>query len=478
MSDFVNTRTTLGEQETLDALIANTLDELKEDGTNSIGQRALYKNIGLKLVEFPSVTSVGQYGLSECTNLLSASFDALTSTANYMFSGCTALKTLDFPLLETIGSYTFQNCRGLTTLSFPLVKNVGNYAFSGCTGVTSVSLPEATSIQNNAFTNVPVSKLVLPKATTLGIYLNNGNGAAEIDLSAKPSIPANAFNGAYNMTSLVLRNAEQLTLSATSAFTGTPIANGYGWIYVPAALVDTYKSASNWSTYASQIVSLDNYPLEVIGTITDTWEQIFTAEDDGTYTSKYSVGDTKFVDINGIPVCMQIAAIDGDELADGSGNAKITWLCKGYQGKHNMNTTSTAKNGWVDSAMRQYLIDSILPNIDSTVKNRIKAVNKTYYDATSSSTKTSVDSVWIPSFREVGFGTDKENSGVIYSELFSDNNSRTKYASCTAVSASSWWLRSANSYSRFYFVHGNGASNGNNFTTADALDGVVFGFCT
>lgn len=474
MSDFVNTRATLGEQETLDALIANTLTELKEDGTNTIGQRALWKNQGLTLVAFPSVTSTGQYALAECAGLRSASFAALTSTASYLFSGCAALETVDFPLLESIGQYTFQNCRGLKVLSFPRVKTINSYAFDGCTGVTSVSFPEATSVQQYAFKNVPVWKLALPKATNLGTYLNNGNGAAEVDLSAKPSIPSNAFYGAYNMTSLVLRNPAQLTLSATSAFTNTPIANGYGWIYVPAELVDTYRAASNWSTYASQIVPLDNYPLEVAGTIKNTWEEIFAAEDDGTYATKYSVGDTKFVKINGIPVCMQIAAIDGDELADGSGNAKITWLCKGYQGTHNMNGTNVTTNGWAGSAMRQYLIDSILPNIDSTVKNRIKAVNKTYYDATSSSTKTSVDSIWIPSYREVGFGTN-ESSGVIYSGLFSDAASRIKYASCTTASASAWWLRSAYGSASFCFVNFNGSSGGNG---ASSSYGVVFGFCT
>ena len=34
---------------------------------------------------------------------------------------------------------------------------------------------------------------------------------------------------------------------------GTTIEKATGYVYVPDDMVDTYKSATNWSTYASQI---------------------------------------------------------------------------------------------------------------------------------------------------------------------------------------------------------------------------------
>ena len=43
------------------------------------------------------------------------------------------------------------------------------------------------------------------------------------------------------------------TLANTNAFTNTPIESGTGYIYVLDELVDSYKSATNWSTYAEQI---------------------------------------------------------------------------------------------------------------------------------------------------------------------------------------------------------------------------------
>ena len=49
-------------------------------------------------------------------------------------------------------------------------------------------------------------------------------------------------------------------LEKTSAFKDTPIESGTGYVYVPSALVDSYKSATNWSTYADQIRAIENYP--------------------------------------------------------------------------------------------------------------------------------------------------------------------------------------------------------------------------
>ena len=42
-------------------------------------------------------------------------------------------------------------------------------------------------------------------------------------------------------------------MSNINMLQSTPIANGTGYVYVPDDMVDTYKSATNWSTYASQI---------------------------------------------------------------------------------------------------------------------------------------------------------------------------------------------------------------------------------
>jgi hypothetical protein len=54
------------------------------------------------------------------------------------------------------------------------------------------------------------------------------------------------------------------TIGNKNALTGTPIANGTGYIYVPSTLVDTYKANGTWSNYAVQIRAIEDYP-EITG---------------------------------------------------------------------------------------------------------------------------------------------------------------------------------------------------------------------
>ena len=61
--------------------------------------------------------------------------------------------------------------------------------------------------------------------------------------------------------------------------------------------------------------------------VLDTWDQIIAAGQDGTYVQKYQVGDVVSLDLGteGI-IPFELVGKDADELADGSGNAHMTWL--------------------------------------------------------------------------------------------------------------------------------------------------------
>jgi hypothetical protein len=79
-----------------------------------------------------------------------------------------------------------------------------------------------------------------------------------LDFANITSIGANAFNGCTALNTLVLRGDTVCTLAATNAFTGTQIAAGTGYVYVPVVLVDSYKAATNWSSY--QFRAIEDYP--------------------------------------------------------------------------------------------------------------------------------------------------------------------------------------------------------------------------
>jgi hypothetical protein len=62
------------------------------------------------------------------------------------------------------------------------------------------------------------------------------------------------FDHCSSLTTLVLRNDTVVTLANINAFQGTPFASDGtgGTVYVPAALIESYQTATNWSTlYAS-----------------------------------------------------------------------------------------------------------------------------------------------------------------------------------------------------------------------------------
>jgi hypothetical protein len=52
-------------------------------------------------------------------------------------------------------------------------------------------------------------------------------------------------------------------LGNVNVFSSSAIANGTGFVYVPDNLVEKYKTATNWSTYASQIKPMSELPEEV-----------------------------------------------------------------------------------------------------------------------------------------------------------------------------------------------------------------------
>ena len=62
------------------------------------------------------------------------------------------------------------------------------------------------------------------------------------------------------LTTVIIRTPAVCTMSDSNAFAQTPIKSGTGYIYVPSALVDSYKSATNWSVYAEQIRAIEDYP--------------------------------------------------------------------------------------------------------------------------------------------------------------------------------------------------------------------------
>lgn len=121
-----------------------------------------------------------------------------------------------------------------------------------CENVTSVA-GEAIRQCNN------LVSVYLPKCVTLGSYsLGICSKLETVELNNVTSIGAYSFYQCTKLTSLIIRTTSQVcSLSNVNAFTSSGIENGTGYVYVPDNLVANYKSATNWSTYAARIKSLN-----------------------------------------------------------------------------------------------------------------------------------------------------------------------------------------------------------------------------
>ena len=149
----------------------------------------------------------------------------------------------------------------LTEFSDDIISVLRQSAFAEYYGLTKVHLPAVTTVGPKAFFGCADLELVdLPNALTIGAMSFYGTKLSKIDLPAVTSIGMQAFLNCNVLETLILRNQSTVCSLETDDALPFRFLNGQGYIYVPAALVDSYKAATNWSTYASQIRAIEDYP--------------------------------------------------------------------------------------------------------------------------------------------------------------------------------------------------------------------------
>lgn len=114
-----------------------------------------------------------------------------------------------------------------------------------------------------------IAEFVDSAMTSIGYEgLYNFKKLTTVDLLSATRLEDRVFFECKQLTALILRSGTVCTATGSSMLSRTPIAGygGTGYIYVPRALVDTYKVATNWSTYAAQFRALEDYTVD--GTVT------------------------------------------------------------------------------------------------------------------------------------------------------------------------------------------------------------------
>ena len=211
------------------------------------------------------ISGTGEITRAEASGYASAAIDVVitngcTSIGNNAFSGFTGIQFARIPnTVLSIGNNAFRNCSAMTECQIPYgTTSIGNNAFNNCISLMYVDIPSTvTSIGESAYANclnfqyvsIPSSITSIPNDCFF-----NCDGLSDIELpSSITSIGGYAFGNCSGLYSVTVLATTPPTLGVY-AFDGTNIDLK---IYVPSTAVNTYKSATNWSTYSNII-----YPIQ------------------------------------------------------------------------------------------------------------------------------------------------------------------------------------------------------------------------
>ena len=220
----------------------------------SVGASAFKDCTSLTQVSLPICSNIGDDAFQDCTSLSQVSLPMCSYIGYSAFQYCYSLSQVDLPVCETIENNAFQNCTSLSQVDLPVCSNIGWIAFQDCSNLTQVSLPMCSNIGTNAFQNcTSLSQVDLPVCSNIGGgAFGNCYSLSQVSFPMCSYIDIYAFQNCSSLSIITIGYSSVCRLDY-GAFDNTPIASGTGSIYVPASLVDAYKSAENWSVYSSQI---------------------------------------------------------------------------------------------------------------------------------------------------------------------------------------------------------------------------------
>lgn len=161
----MNTKTLLGEWETLSLIIARTIDSFEDDEIETLSKYAFYA-CQLSSVNLPNTTELGLSCFTACSKLTNVSIPRVTTMKGYTFSRCSSLQYADLPSVLTVGSAEFYDCTALKKVDFHSITAIKDRLFSGCSALTTVIIRTASDVvtleNTNAITTAQSAIVYVP----------------------------------------------------------------------------------------------------------------------------------------------------------------------------------------------------------------------------------------------------------------------------------------------------------------------------
>lgn len=143
--------------------------------------------------------------------------------------------------LNTIGEQAFRNGKFTSVIIPKNVTKIGRSAFYSCSDLEEVTI-------------------LSDKIDALDWTFDYCKKLKRVDIKGNVSkINSYTFSHCESLETLILRGSFT-SLPYITAFQYSSIKNGTGYIYVPSALLNQYKTTKTWSTYAAQFRAIEDYP--------------------------------------------------------------------------------------------------------------------------------------------------------------------------------------------------------------------------
>ena len=192
---------------------------------------------GLKIVNLSNSASYVASGAFRGKGIVTINLPYATSVGDEAFRGCGYLNQFSLPMCSYIGESAFYVCRNISQVDLPMCSYIGNFAFNGCWSILQVNLPVCNHIGYAAIADCSyISQVNLPMCSYISDY---------------------AFIYNNLLSRITIGYSGVCSLNNSNVFNDTQITSSTGSIYVPASLVDAYKSATNWSYFSTQIFPIE-----------------------------------------------------------------------------------------------------------------------------------------------------------------------------------------------------------------------------
>lgn len=214
--------------------------------------------------------------------------------------------TADLPNCEMIMDYAFY-LQPISELKLPKCKIILEYAFNTVSKgyIKKLKLPECIKIEDSAFYNQPISEINLPKCIYIDSAFNETAEVIKVHFPAMTDVSRTIIRGCSTLISALFDN-ENITKFGGSGYYYAPFyytsytsakdcnlkhiiipkcttvpklssvdglvgdnatAKAKVTIYVPRAMVEQYKAATNWSAY--NIAAIEDNRAELQGIFTE-----------------------------------------------------------------------------------------------------------------------------------------------------------------------------------------------------------------